>query len=1642
MLRYSSYIGKTLKNQYEVKELLGEGGVGQVFKVLDKVSGENRALKLVDIKKKKLPMEAVMRFRAEAEVLQKIQHDGIVKYYDFFNEGDVYGMVMEHLSAVTLSQYLKSREALSIETVLDIFQHLAEALNHIHSKGYVHHDVKSSNVMIFQKDDRITIKLLDFGFSQLVTSTEERVGGTLAYMSPEQTGILHKVADHRSDQYSLGIVVYELLTGHVPFQSNDPGLLTHQHVAERPKNIRDIREDVPDFLNLIVQKLLNKDPDDRYLTTGGLEKDILRFRQRVKEENNYDVIFPLGEDDHWETFPKNNPFVGHSYTMQKVLEGARELSTKKNGGFYFMEGVKGVGKTTYMKEVYNRLQKMDGTFVFYSCRREEYERPYKTISMIFEAVLEKFKTFPQVEQVSLIHVVREAYGDLLELLIELVPDAAKWLLEGKSQKITSGTQWSHEDYSQVFKILIGLTARFGRRLIIFIDDINYMEKSSKKVFFDSQDELKKSPVVIMGTFNQNLLSKDQVADLYETQIKNNIKISTLTPLTENDYSELLQRLFPSGLRELPVLLDPLFDATGGNPGVLRTLLLQLIDHHLIYIKDKVWRANVTKTREFIQNFQSGESGLQVLTGWIEEEIAVLQYATVFQRAFTLQALQELAAQQSCGDHCSEEALIRVVDKAVLQGILSVDSRKIYTFRDYTLKTALYEKLEEKDRQKLHVKVALHLEKTVLQEVADSIYDIAYHWGKSGDYKSMLRYYLKAADYTNDATYRNQQSDMYYQLALEAFKHVDPEEVDPEQRFYVCYKAITYGLYNRRITDAVQEEIEKLKDYIGDRKACQMQYMELKVLYYFLSGQKDLMVKTGEELIHLGSDPADEKYIVAAYNTLGRASTTKSYAERSDILEKGIQMAMRHEMYHQVMPSISVLVIMLAYIGQFNRAERVIEEISGTLKEKHVPNLNTGVYLAKLCLETERGNFKEVIKYGHKLEAQRIFLGKIASGFLLSRMALAYGMEGDTAKALKTFNGLFQRDHEKEQATERLLVMYNRIQLAGYMDEHETVIQYCEKAFEQNKSRPDQFLEAMLYIQLGLSQLKLGQQDEASEAILQKARPLVDNLDSVLLQCHFEFANCKLQYYMTYDQEWLDKAEKVLINMLAMEITGFYEIYREDLKIWQRDLSESSLTSSSIFQGNKELSQLVEINRKISGNLDLDPLLNEVLEGAMKMIGAESGYLFMCPRFLNMSQEKMKKADCHDDMVLITRNSRGEPIAKKDRKLSQTLLERVYETQRPIVARDAKDEHKWSAVNSVMEQQLRSILVVPVCLNKQVIGVLYLDNHLAKSVFSVRDKDIVEIFAVQAAIAINNAQVYSEEQKARAVSEATLKTFSRFVPHQFTQRFAGGKIENLETGLSQEDNISVLFSDIRAFTTLSESTTTSELFSFLNQYLNKMEEPIRKYNGYVDKFIGDAIMALFDQSPKDAVLSGLEMFEELGELNRSLIRGGKKPISIGIGVNTGDVMVGVVGSENRTDTTVLGDAVNVASRVEDLTKYYGCSFLITRETYEAVQDLEHLFIRFIDAVKVKGKKEPVELYDVYNYNSDEMIYGKQSNHALYMEGFRYYQNGDWDKSLKAMESYRSNVPGDRLPEVIIERCQMFKKIPPKNWNGVYQFDQKK
>jgi adenylate cyclase len=212
-------------------------------------------------------------------------------------------------------------------------------------------------------------------------------------------------------------------------------------------------------------------------------------------------------------------------------------------------------------------------------------------------------------------------------------------------------------------------------------------------------------------------------------------------------------------------------------------------------------------------------------------------------------------------------------------------------------------------------------------------------------------------------------------------------------------------------------------------------------------------------------------------------------------------------------------------------------------------------------------------------------------------------------------------------------------------------------------------------------------------------------------------------------------------------------------------------------------------------------------------------------------------------------------------------------------------------------------------------------------------------------------------------QQTLESFERFVPEKFLRVVAPRGIENIAVGEYAKRNMTILFSDIRGYTSLSESQTPEETFNFLNEYIAYVGAAIDKEGGFIDKYIGDAVMALFDEEQTDGALrAAIGMQTALDEFNQKRDMAGLRPVAIGVGVHRGEVVMGTVGFTSRIDSTVIGDAVNVSSRVEGLTKEYQCDILVTDATVAALEDASVFDLKLVaESVKVKGKETAIGLY---------------------------------------------------------------------------------
>jgi class 3 adenylate cyclase/CheY-like chemotaxis protein len=269
---------------------------------------------------------------------------------------------------------------------------------------------------------------------------------------------------------------------------------------------------------------------------------------------------------------------------------------------------------------------------------------------------------------------------------------------------------------------------------------------------------------------------------------------------------------------------------------------------------------------------------------------------------------------------------------------------------------------------------------------------------------------------------------------------------------------------------------------------------------------------------------------------------------------------------------------------------------------------------------------------------------------------------------------------------------------------------------------------------------------------------------------------------------------------------------------------------------------------------------------------------------------------------------------------------------------------------------------------QVLGVLQLINAKDAETggvipFNPNLQQVTESLASQAAVALDNHNQQALLKSALKELRQSIAATQRFVPREFLSFLQKQSIVDVKLGDLVQQEMTILFADIRSFTTLSEKMTPEENFKFLNSYLGLMEPVIMAHRGFIDKYLGDGIMALFPGCADDAVRSAITMLHKLAEYNRNRHKAGYQSIQIGIGLHIGDLILGTIGGENRMDGTVISDAVNLAARIEGMTKMYGASLLISEQTYSRLQDASQYAIRVVDCVKAKGKSEAVTVYDL-------------------------------------------------------------------------------
>jgi adenylate cyclase len=369
----------------------------------------------------------------------------------------------------------------------------------------------------------------------------------------------------------------------------------------------------------------------------------------------------------------------------------------------------------------------------------------------------------------------------------------------------------------------------------------------------------------------------------------------------------------------------------------------------------------------------------------------------------------------------------------------------------------------------------------------------------------------------------------------------------------------------------------------------------------------------------------------------------------------------------------------------------------------------------------------------------------------------------------------------------------------------------------------------------------------------------------------------------------------------------------------------------------------ELTRAIAAELDVDRLLAKILDTAFQVLSADRGVVLL----LDKNQKLLPRC---------VRTKRGE---NEEVALSTTIINEVLRDRSAVLSSDALMDARFKGAQSIIMQGIRSSMAVPLIYSEDLLGIMVLDSQVAANAFTEKDLQLTQALANQAAVAIQNS-LYAAKIEQEAL---TRQRFQRLLSPAIAELVVSGEVA-VEKG-GQSRNTSVFFSDIRGFTTMSEKRTAQQVVDMLNEYFELMVEVVFKYEGTLDKFVGDEIMALFGSPvshPDDAfraVKVAVEQMHALEEWNLVRVAEGDDPIHIGIGINSGEVVAGYLGSSKALEYTVIGDVVNTASRL--CGRAAPGEILISRSTHELVK--EHFNTEELPAQQLRGKAKAESIYRV-------------------------------------------------------------------------------
>jgi len=873
-------VKREMFKNYQISQIIYESYNSLIYRGFRK---EDRLGVILKILKENYPSPSELtRYKQEYNIIRSLNSDGIIKAYQLDRYENSLVICLEDFGGKSLN-LLAYEHQFTLKEFLSIAIKIAEALAIVHAANIIHKDINPSNIVYNLATKQL--KIIDFGISSCLAREQhqrvwdlDRLEGTLAYIAPEQTGRVNRAIDYRSDLYSLGVSFYELLSGKLPFEIDDPIELVHCHIAKIPRSPHEILPSIPVTLSEIVMKLLAKTPEQRYQSPWGLKADLETCLDSLASSGQI-ASFTLASQDIWDRFEISQQLYGRQTEITQLLTAFERVGEGKTE-MILISGYSGIGKSSLVAEFQKQILYFRGYFIRGKFEQFKRDIPYSAVIIAFQNAIAQLLT----ESEDRLKYWREEFLTALKgnagVIVEIIPSLERIIGKQPPIEQLEATE-AQNRFNLFFKKFVAVFTKKEHPLVIFFDDLQWVDLASLKLIELLISDLESQYLLIIGAYRDNEVDRPHpLLQTIDRLQSNNVKLTTflLQPLALEDIQQLIADSFNSSPEESVTLAELVKNKTQGNPFFLTQLLQSLYIDNLIFFnyKSRNWNWSIAELQKVKITDNVIDLSIDNISKLQQETRKVLQLAACIGNQFNLELL---GAFEQLSPITTAKKLLPALEKGLIlplsndyktpllweqkeileradrisdSFIPKIPEHIAYQFLHDKVQEAAYALIDETEKKVIHLQLARFLlQKTATSKLTENIFDIVNHFNlavelitsqaeryelaklnliagtkakKSTAYKPALRY-LKAG---LNLLGVNSWSEAY-SLTLELYT----ETIEIEYLNTNLNEA--KSLFDTFIKRA-KKSIEKVKAY------------EIKIKFYISQNQMGIAIDTAQEIL--------------------------------------------------------------------------------------------------------------------------------------------------------------------------------------------------------------------------------------------------------------------------------------------------------------------------------------------------------------------------------------------------------------------------------------------------------------------------------------------------------------------------------------------------------------------------------------------------------------------------------------------------------------------------------------------------------------------------------------------------------------------------------------------------------------------------